>query len=116
MSKKQLFALFVCNLVIMTVARGMAPLLPVYATRLGAAPAAAGYLMSFLFAALTAGSIAGGWLSDKVGRRKELLIIAGLVASPAVWLMSQVTTVWQLAVLAFISWFLSAVAFWCSFH
>jgi MFS family permease len=71
----------------------------------------AGYLLSFLFLALTTGSVAGGWLSDRLGHRKRLLIMAGLVASPAVWLTSRVTNVEQLAALTFTAWFLAALGF-----
>ena len=39
MSKKQILALFVCSLVPWTVGNGLVPLLPVYATQLGADPA-----------------------------------------------------------------------------
>ena len=39
MSRKQLFALFLCSLVIWTTGSGLIPLLPVYATQMGAAPA-----------------------------------------------------------------------------
>ncbi len=105
MSKKQLFALFSCSLVGWTVGNGLIPLLPVYATRLGATPAVIGYYLSFSYLALATGTIVAGWLSDKLQRRKTLLIAAGVVNIPAIWLMGQATNIWYLAVLTATVWF-----------
>lgn len=96
MNKKQLFALFFCSLILWTVGNGLLPLLPVYATQLGAAPAVAGYYLSFSYLALAAGTFIAGWLSDKLQRRKTLLIVSGVVIIPAIWLMGRVTNVWHL--------------------
>jgi hypothetical protein len=51
MSKKQLFALFVCSLVPYVVGNGLLPLLPVYAAHLGAESAEAGYYLSISYLA-----------------------------------------------------------------
>jgi len=42
MTRKQLFALFSCSLIGWTVGNGLIPLLPVYATQIGAEPAVVG--------------------------------------------------------------------------
>ena len=47
MSKRQLLVLFVGSLVLWTGGAGVLPLLPIYATRLGADPAVIGYYLSF---------------------------------------------------------------------
>ena len=109
MSKKQLFALFVCNLITFTIGNGLLPLLPVYATQLGATPAVAGYYLSFSYLALAAGTVFAGWLSDKLNSRKILLIVTGVVIIPAMWLMSRVTNVWHLIALTATVWFLGGM-------
>ncbi len=109
MSKKQLFALFVCSLILWTVGNGLLPLLPVYATQLGAAPAVAGYYLSFSYLALATGTVVAGWLSDKLQRRKTLLIVIGVVIIPTIWLMGRATNVWHLAALTATVWFLGGM-------
>jgi SET family sugar efflux transporter-like MFS transporter len=109
MSKKQLIALFLVNVVALTVGNGLVPLLPIYAAELGATLAMIGYYLAFSYLALVAGTIAAGWLSDRLGRRKSLLIVALAVASPAIWLMGRATNIWQLAALHGTSMFLFGV-------
>ncbi|UCC65329.1 MAG: hypothetical protein JSV36_09925, partial [Anaerolineae bacterium] len=75
MSKKQLLALFLCSLIIWTGGNGLSPLLPVYATQLGADPAMVGYYLSFSYLALASGTVVAGWLSDNVQHRKISLIV-----------------------------------------
>jgi len=105
MSKKQLFVLSLCNLVLWTVRNGLLPLLPVYAARLGATPAVAGYYFSLSYLAVATGTVVAGWLSNKLQRRKKLLIVAGVVSIPIIWLMGRATNVWHLAVLTATLWF-----------
>ncbi len=109
MAKKQLFALFMCNLVVFTVGSGLVPLLPIYATRLGADSVLTGYYLAFAFLALAASSVFAGWLSDRLQRRKSLLMVAGVLMIPTVWLMGQVTTIVGLAILTAVLWFLAGV-------
>jgi MFS family permease len=111
MSKKQLATMFACNLVGWTIFQSMINLLPVYAARLGANAAWAGNYMAMNFVALTLGTVATGWLSDKFQRRKALLVVAGLVNVPATWLMGRATEFWHLAVLTAIVFFLVGVGF-----
>jgi MFS family permease len=95
--KKQLLALFLCSLVPWTIGNGMTPLLPVYAARLEASPTVAGCQLSLSYVALAAGTVSAGWLSDKLRRRKALIIAGGLAGIPALWLMGQVRNIWALA-------------------
>lgn len=97
MGKKQLFFLFLCSLVPWTIGNGMMSLLPVYMGQLGASQAMAGYLLSLLYVALAAGTVTAGYLSDKLQRRKLLVIICGTVSVPALWLMGRATSVGALA-------------------
>jgi DHA1 family multidrug resistance protein-like MFS transporter len=77
----------------------MLPLLPVYASQLGADPAVIGFYLSFAFLALTAGTLAAGWLSDRLQSRKVPLVVSCLAAVPATWLMGRATNIWQLTLL-----------------
>ncbi len=106
MSKKLLSVLFICNLIPWTLGNGLAPLLPVYATQLGMAPALVGYYLAFSYLALALGTLAAGWLSDRFGHRKRWLIVSGLVNLPAIWLMGKASTAWQLTALTSAVWFL----------
>lgn len=110
MSKRQLLALFLCSLVPWTVGNGLLPLLPIYATQLGAPPSVAGYYLAFSYLALAIGAVAAGWLSEKLQRRKILLIVAGAVCIPAMWLMGRVVSIWQLTALTATVWFSGGLA------
>jgi MFS family permease len=109
MTKKQLIALFSCSLVGWTILLSILNLLPIYAVHLGADEALAGNLLAFAFAALTAGTLLAGWLSDKLQRRKSMLILAGLLNVPTTWLMGRAEEFWQLAILTTIVYFLIGV-------
>jgi MFS family permease len=106
MSKKQLFALFLCSLVPWTVGNGTLPLLPVYAAQLGAEPAVTGYYLACSYLALAAGTVVAGWLADKFRRRKALLVVGGMVSIPTMWLTGRATNIWHLAALTATTCFL----------
>jgi MFS family permease len=106
MAKKQLIALFFCSLVLWTILLSILNLLPVHAVHLGADEARAGNLLAFAFAALTVGTLLAGWLSDKLQRRKSMLILVGSLNVPATWLMGRAEEFWQLAILTAIVYFL----------
>jgi len=109
MPTRQLLALFTCTLVSLTVGNAITALLPVYLTQLGAEPAITGYFLSLVFLALAAGTVAAGWLSDRLQRRRTLLILAGVISVPANWLISQAITLEQLAVYSVISTFFAGM-------
>jgi MFS family permease len=111
MSRKQLAALFVCSLVGWTLTQGILSLLPVYAAEFGADPASAGSFLSVAFVALTAGTMAAGWLSNKFQRRRAMIVAAGLTNVPATWLMGQATAFWQLTALTATVWFCIGISF-----
>ncbi len=109
MSKKQMFSLFFCSLVPWTIGNGLLPILPIYALKLGANSAVAGYYLSFAFLSLAVGTIIAGWLSDKFQYRKLLIIIAGTIGIPTVFFMGKATNVLFLSLLNGISWFLYGI-------
>ncbi len=89
-----------------TVGSGFVPLLPIYAVRLGGDPTVAGYSLSIGFLALSVGSILGGWVANRFGRRKVMLIAAGTVMVPISYGMGQVDTIIALVGLTAALWFL----------
>jgi MFS family permease len=95
-SRKQLVLLFLCNLIPWIVGYGLIPLLPVYATQLGASSAVSGYYLAFAYLAITVGALSAGWVSDRFNQRKLPLIIAGLINIPLTWLMGQISSIWGL--------------------
>ena len=86
---------------------GLLPLLPVYATQSGAAPTAVGTYLSLSYLCLATGTVVAGWLSDRLQRRKALLIAGGVVGVPAMWMMGRATNVWTLTVLTAVAWCLA---------
>lgn len=105
MSKKQLFLLFVCNFIPACIGTGFLALLPVHLDRLGADPATTGNYLAVAFASLSVSTIIAGRLSDWLQRRKELLILGGLLGIPCAWFMSQATSITQLMILMALLWF-----------
>ena len=99
MKKKQLYSLFLCSLIPWVIGNGLFPLLPVYASRVGSGTEAIGYYLSLSYIALTLGTLAAGWLSDRLQKRKIILIIASLINIPIIWLTGLVVNQWQLTVL-----------------
>jgi len=111
MSRKQLVALFLCSIVPWTVGNGLVPLLPVYAASLGAAPALSGLYLAFCYLALALGAFSAGWVSDRLGRRKLPLIVAGVISIPLTWGMGRAANVWQLTALTSALWFWGGLGF-----
>jgi MFS family permease len=110
MSKRQLALLFISNLVMMTLGGGISSLAPVYATtQLGAEPGAAGLFMSFAFLGLAAGTLAGGWLSDRFQHRKAFFTVLTVVDCVALWLMGRLPTFTHLAVVMALDWFVGGI-------
>lgn len=109
MNKRQLYSLFFCSLIPWILGNGLLPLLPLYASHLGSSPAFVGYYLSFSYLALALGTLAAGWISDAFQQRKVPLIIIGVLNIPVIWLMGQVTALWQLTALTAFIWFMGGV-------
>ena len=103
MSRRMLIGLLVPLLICCSFGNGMAPLLPVYALRVGASQVVAGWYTAFSFLCLAVGSLlagrAGGFL-----QRRAFLVPFMLLAIPLTILMGRVTAVWQLTVLTGVNW------------
>ncbi len=109
MSKRQLAGLFICNLAMWTLGNGVLPLLPVCAKQLGAQSAATGYYMAIVYVAIAASTFTAGWLSDKLQRRKMLLVLVGICSIPSTLLLGQVPNFALLIVLSAVTWFLGGM-------
>jgi MFS family permease len=97
MNRKQFLLLFVGSLILWTAGNGTMPIVPVYALRLGASQAVTGYYLAVAFLALAVGTVLGGWLADKLKRRKLLFIVSGTALIPLTWMMGQARNIWQFA-------------------
>lgn len=84
------------------------PVLPLYATYLGAAPAGVGFIASISAFTGIVASIPAGLLSDRIGRKK-MLVFASLVFTTAPFLYLVVTEIWQLALVRFYHGFATAI-------
>jgi MFS family permease len=109
MNRRQFFVLFLCTLIPWWVGSGLVSLLPLYAARLGASPTVVGNYLSFIFLALAAGTMVGGWLAPKVRRFRQLLMALAASSAVAILLMGHVTTIWQLILLSVAGWFASGI-------
>jgi MFS family permease len=103
-SSRQLPYLFYYSLTILFVGMGLTPVLPLYASKLGAASSTIGIFLSIIYLTFTASTLLAGWLSSWLGRRR-LFIFAGLLGFPALFFLGQVTSLWQAIALAAIVWF-----------
>lgn len=110
MQRNHFVALFISSLTTWLVGVSIMPLLPLYAAELGASAAATGNYLAFSFATLAAGTMLAGRLSRRLGRRRELIVLAGFVALPATWLMGHAETIWQLTLLTSTVWFAAGIA------
>ena len=109
MTKRQLYSLLLCSLLPWTTGNGLAPLLPVYATRVGAAPALVGYFLSITYVGLATGTIIAGWLSDKFQRRKVTMLVSTVIMIPLIWMLGRANSVAVLTGLSTSIWFLGGI-------
>lgn len=110
-SRRQLALLFVWRVVIGVVGGGSLPLIPGYAAQLGAQAGLIGYYLAFGFSAIAASTFAAGWLSDRFGRNKSILISTSLVLVVTTGLLGQVGNLWQLVLVTALWFFAGGVGF-----
>ena len=110
MQRKQLAALFICNLVPYFIGNLLLALLPVYAIQLGASQTIAGIYLGLAFATLAIGTLLSGWLSDRFQRRKQMILGAACLSFPAGLMMGQVDTIALLTLFTMIVWFSGGVS------
>src|SRR5574339_299228 len=90
--KKQLFALFLCNLAILFIGFGVFPLLPVYASKFGLTPSMIGLYLALTYIAISVGTMLPGWLSGRISQ-KLVFVAPRLLRVPALRLFGDVTEV-----------------------
>lgn len=84
------------------------PVLPLFATHLGAGPSGVGMVASVSAFTGIIASIPAGMLSDRWGRRR-MLVISSVVFGTAPFLYLFVATIWQLAIVRFYHGFATAL-------
>lgn len=109
-SARQLFILCVYAVVIWSVGNGLLPLLPKFATTLGAGDVTIGIYLGTAYAAIALGSASAGWLADHLGRIRVQMVLLSLVVAPLFALTAWVTLLWQLVVLTGVLWWFGGVS------
>jgi MFS family permease len=110
MNKRQLLALCLCTAVVTFNGTITVGLEPVYAVHLGADPATTGIFVALAFLTVTLGNICGGWLSDRLGRRKPLLLMSCAIWSVTALLMTQAVDMRGLILTTALFWFPGGIA------
>lgn len=100
----QMIYLFFSNLIILFTGMGLFPLLPLYASQLGANHTMVGNFFTIIYIANAAGPLLTSLLVRRV-TRKNLFIASGVLGIPALLLLGQATTFWQVVVLTSVLWF-----------
>jgi MFS family permease len=103
MSRRMLIGLTVPVFIICSFGNGIAPLLPLYALKVGASQAVAGWYTAFTFLCLVAGALLAGRQGGMLQRRTFMVILM-LLVMPLIVLMGRISAVWQLITLTGISW------------
>lgn len=105
---KQLTYLFWCNFSILFIGFGLFPLLPLYAAEFEASQSFIGIYLAFTYIAISTGSILSAGSSGRLPR-KALFIAAGLMGTPAIFLLGQAQSLWQVVVLTALIWFAGGI-------
>lgn len=105
---RQLAYLFLCNFSILFIGFGLFPILPIYAADFGASPSFIGMYLAIIYIAISIGSVLASQLSERLPR-KALFIAAGLTGIPALLLLGQVQSLWQVVVLTSLVWFVGGI-------
>jgi MFS family permease len=108
LKNKQLVYLFLCNFAIVFIGFGLFPLLPLYAADFGASSSFIGFYLAITYIAISIGSILAGQLSERLPRKK-LFIAAGLLGTPALYLLGQANSLWQVVLLTALVWFAGGI-------
>lgn len=106
MSKKQLFALFMCNLLPFVVGNSLMALLPIYISKeLGAGPVLTGIVISIAFAVLVMSTSLSASIGRRLGRYRDVITVCSLLCIPALWYAGQVQNSIIFTALLCVEWF-----------
>ncbi|MEZ4681291.1 MAG: MFS transporter [Caldilineaceae bacterium] len=89
----------------LSIGGGLLPLLPIYATQLGADPSQIGLYMALTYVALTVSTLISGRIIDALSDRRYLAVGVGLGVIPALWWMAVADSMWELTVATMLAWF-----------
>jgi MFS family permease len=110
MSTMEVRALCLCNVAIYAGIAGFVGVMPVYLTQLGAGSTLTGFFLAFAYLCLALSTVIAGRLSDRLQRRKGVLLLSSACAAPITWLMGATTTVVPLMVVTGCLWFVTGTA------
>lgn len=106
MSKKQLVALFVCNLIPYVVGSGLLSLLPIYiSNELGAGTAITGFILAIAFVVLVMSTSMSASISRRFGGYRDVITVCSLLCIPALWYAGQTQNTILLTFLLCVEWF-----------
>ena len=108
LNNKQLTYLFLCNFSILFIGFGLFPVLPLYAAEFEASQSFIGIYLAITYIAISIGSILAAQLSELLPR-KTLFIAAGLLGAPALFLLGQAQSLWQVVILTALVWFAGGI-------
>ena len=110
MTRRQLSALFVCNLIPYVTGNGLLGLLPVYAeAHLGTDPAFMGISMAIGFASLALSTMTSGWLSKRFHLHKQFIMLSVPLSMVSTVLMGEAQNIWMLTVFLSVSLFMAGI-------
>lgn len=106
MSKKQLSALFMCNLLPFVVGNSLMALLPIYISKeLGAGTILTGIVISIAFAVLVVSTSLSAGISRRLGRYRDVITVCSLLCIPALWYAGEVENSIVFTALLCVEWF-----------
>lgn len=108
LKNKQLLYLFLSNFSILFIGFGLFPILPLYAAEFGANPSMIGVYLAITYIAISAGSILAGQLSNRIPRL-TLFTAAGLLGTPALFLLAHAQNYWTVVILTALVWFAGGI-------
>jgi MFS family permease len=103
--RKQLFGLFTVNGAPYLIGHSVLPIFPVYMADLGASASSIGLYLAMVFAGLFIGTLASGWISDHLGRRKLTILIGVAMMAVSMFGMTIATTPLTLSLCMTVAWF-----------
>ena len=109
MTRKQLVGLLLPFMIPFLVGNSVLVLLPLHMQTLGAEASTTGVFLAIAFAALAAGTMSGGWLSQTFQRRKQTILLSAALSIPIMLWLNTATAIWQIALGMTVIWFLSGV-------
>lgn len=110
MRTTQIIGMCLCNVAIYIGIAAFVGIMPVYLTHLGASSTQIGLVLALAYLCLATSMVVAGRITDRLQRRKAILLLSGASAAPIAWLTGTTTTVGPLLLLTGILWFMTGIA------